>query len=269
MKRIIFTLGIALPFSLQAAAQGGSTARRQYGCDSVLLSQSRSGDCIVSRYRVKDSGGKRAAFPVYYAINLSDIADAYSGNSARLSDMGSFAGSSDSLVRISSVSVAGYASPDGRAKSNAALAARRADALKRYVENNYRPACGVAVASRVMTWQECIPFVENSSISERGEVLRILGSGYAEAEKERRLRRMPAAWEYLKTEVLPRMRYAEASFGYTQDRIVDRRSAVGRPRHTERRQPAAAAVIADEESGIIIDLQPDDECCDDRGVGRR
>ena len=54
MKRIIFTLGIALLFTLQAAAQCGKTAPKQCGCDTVLVSQTRNGDYIVSKYLVKD-----------------------------------------------------------------------------------------------------------------------------------------------------------------------------------------------------------------------
>lgn len=77
VKRIIFTLGIALLFTLQAAAQCGKTAPKQCGCDTVLLSQTRNGDYIVSKYLVKDKTGKDASFSVYYAINLSNIAKSF------------------------------------------------------------------------------------------------------------------------------------------------------------------------------------------------
>ena len=269
MKRIIFTLGIALLVSLQAAAQCGMTAQKQCGCDTVLLSQTRNGNYIVSKYLVKDKNGKDASFSVYYAINLSDIANTFSDNSTQLSDMSYFIGrSSDSLMRISSASVVGYASPDGNPKFNAALAARRANALKLYVENNYRPTYGVTVTSKALTWKDCMTAVENSSIDNRGEVLRILSSGYSDAEKERRLRQMPEAWEYLKTNILPKMRYATATFDYKKDVVIDRTVAVEPPKPaepvvTEQPQPVVL-VIEDEETGIIIDTRPEDDCYDRR-----
>lgn len=275
MKRIIFTLGIALLFTLQAAAQCSKTAQKPCGCDTVLLSQAREGDYIVSKYLVKDKNGKDASFSVYYAINLSNVANTFSDNSTQLSDMGHFIGrSSDSLMHISSAAVAGYASPDGNPKSNAALAARRAAALKQYVETNYRPAYGVTVASKALTWRDCIPAVENSSISNRGEVLRILSSGYSEAEKEHHLRQMPEAWDYLKTNILPKMRYATATFDYKKDVVIDRKVAVQPPKPAEpvvaeQPQPQPVIlVIEDEEAGIIIDTRPEDDCYN-RGGGRR
>lgn len=276
MKRIIFTLGIALLFSLHAAAQCNKTARKQCGCDTVLLSQTRNGNYIVSKYLVKDKTGKDASFSVYYAINLSDIANTFSDNSAQLSDMSYFIGrSSDSLMRISSASVAGYASPDGNPKSNAALAARRAAALKRYVENNYHPTYGVSVASKALTWRDCMTAVENSPISSRGEVLRILSSGYSEAEKERRLRQMPEAWEYLKAEILPKMRYATATFDYKKDVLIDRTVAIQQPKPVEPavseqpQQPQQPVmIIEEEETGIVIDMRPEDDCYDRRNRHR-
>lgn len=276
MKRIIFTLGVALLFSLQAAAQCDKTSRNQCGCDTVLLSQTRNGDYIVSKYLVKDKNGKDASFTVYYAINLSDIANTFSDNSTQLSDMSYFIGrSSDSLMRISSASVAGYSSPDGNPKFNAALAARRAAALKRYVENHYRPTYGVTVTSKALTWKDCMTAVENSSIANRGEVLRILNSGYAEAEKERRLRQMPETWEYLKTRILPKMRYATATFDYRKDIVIDRTVAVQPPKLTEpavteqpQTQPQPVMIIEEEETGIIIDMRPEDDCYDRRSRRR-
>lgn len=276
MKRIIFTLGIALLFTLQAAAQCGKTAPKQCGCDTVLLSQTRNGDYIVSKYLVKDKTGKDASFSVYYAINLSNIAKTFSDNSAQLSDMSCFIGSSsDSLMHISSAFVAGYSSPDGNPKFNAALAAKRAAALKQYVETNYRPAYGVTVTSKALIWKDCVPAVENSSISDRGEVLRILSSGYSEAEKERHLRQMPEAWEYLKTEVLPKMRYATATFDYKKDVVIDRTVAVQPPKPaepvvTEQPQPKLQPVmiIEEEETGIVIDVRPEDDCYDRRSRRR-
>ena len=80
-----------------------------------MLSQSRDGDYVVSRYLVKHNSGMSADFMVYYPMNVSKMTPAFSGNAAQLSSLKTFMGTlaADSMMHVKSVTVTGYSSPDG------------------------------------------------------------------------------------------------------------------------------------------------------------
>ena len=100
--------------------------------------------------------------------------------------------------------------------------------------------------------------VEKSNIPQKSQVLAILKSAsHTEHQKEMALRKMPDAWSYLATNILPQMRYADIEFNYGVDEFVTRTTTVAQTEPAKSAQTSQATsqtapIVVDEEMGIII-----------------
>lgn len=69
---------------------------------------------------------------------------------------------------------------------------------------------------------------------------------------------MPAAWSYLKKNVLPKLRRVELTIGYGAGNIVEQRTMIPKPKPAPQPQPAQPAepyVVVDEQvNGIIVEM---------------
>lgn len=116
MKTLISTLALSLSLCVLPSVHAQTKSSVQApAADTVMLSQSRDGDYVVSRYLVKHNSGMSADFMVYYPMNVSKMTPAFSGNAAQLSSLKTFMGTlaADSMMHVKSVTVTGYSSPDG------------------------------------------------------------------------------------------------------------------------------------------------------------
>lgn len=223
--------------SMQASAQDNKTTDKCMAGDAVLLSQSRVGNNMVSRYLVKEKCEK--SFSVWFTMSSSTVEPGLGGNAAQMTGLDDFmAQLRDTSMHVTSISVMGYSSPDGNEADNITLAAKRAAAVKAYIVSKYKPSLNVNVASRAYVWKDCIPAVQSSAIGNKGDVLKILNGNWTEMQKEQSLMKLPDAWSYLKTNILPKMRCAVVSISYTADKIVEKSAAIPQPK------PAPAATPA-------------------------
>ncbi|MBQ7856063.1 MAG: OmpA family protein [Alistipes sp.] len=251
---------------LPIAAQNSSTA--DLGKDAVLLSQTSDGKVVTSTYKVKGEVPQQTKFTMHFAINSATLSPTFADNAAQEAALKAFAPKlKDTMLHLQSVAVAGYASPDGNESANKALAGKRAATVKGYLANQW-PSLNVTHSAHACTWKDAMSAVEQSSVPEKGEVLRILAMNVTEAQKEMHLRKLPAAWKYLKTNILPMMRRAEVTFTYLMDSIVEKKSTVTpppapapaqvqptpTPAPTPAPAPVPVAVVEEEETGIIIDM---------------
>lgn len=252
MKRILTTM-LALGITAAVSAQSN-----QAPANAVLVSQTRNGNVVTSRYKIPHNDGKHAEFDLHYAVNRSNIVPSYSDNTQQIADLKDFmAQTKDTTMHISAIHVVGYASPDGNAKQNDTLASKRAQSLYHYAVNTYHPEQKIDTDHKTFKWSDCVAAVEKSSIPQKEKVLSILQSTkHTEAQKEQALRSLPDAWRYLATNILPQMRYADIEFDYGVDEFVTRTTVVAatepaKPVQTSQPQQPEE-VIVDEEMGIII-----------------
>ena len=269
MKKILLSV-LALGATSMAYAQGN-----QAPANGVLVSQTRSGDVITTRYKIPHNDGRNAEFDLHYTINKCNIVPAYSNNNQQISDLKEFMEQSkDSTMHISAIHIVGYASPDGNATQNDTLASKRAQSLYHYAVNTYHPAQKIDTSHKTFRWSDCVAEVEKSNIPQKTMVLAVLNStNHTEPQKEAALRKMPESWRYLATNILPKMRYADIEFDYGVDEFVTRTSIVPK---TEPAKPVQTSqpttqqpevVVVDEEMGIIVATPRHDY--DDDGDNKR
>ncbi len=250
MKKILFTI-LALGATAAVSAQSGQAP----AANAILVSQTRNGNVVTSRYKIPHNDGRSAEFDVHYAVNRATIVPSYSDNTQQIADLKDFmAQSCDSTMHISKIHIVGYASPDGNVKQNDTLASKRAQSLYHYAVNTYHPTQKIETSHKTFHWSDCVAAVEKSAIPHKDQVLAILKSTtHTEAQKEAALRKMPDAWRYMATKILPQMRYADIEFDYGVDEFVTRTTTVAqtepaKPVQTSQPEP----IVVDEEMGVII-----------------
>ena len=246
-------------------AAAGATAQTKSAvpapaADTVLLSETADGDYIVRRFTVKSRGD--ADYSIRYQINLATLNAALNGNPQELDGLNAFVDNlvKDTLRQVCAVTITGYSSPDGPLKFNEALAAKRAGDFKAYVDRKYEVSkkYKVTVNSVAEDWETCRALVAQSSMPDRQSVLNVIDGKQSSDQKELALKKMPAAWSYLKKNVLPKLRRVELTIGYGAGNIVEQRTMIPKPKPVPQPQPAQPAepyVVVDEQvNGIIVEM---------------
>ncbi len=169
---------------------------------------------------------------VNYAINQADIRS----NELKAEDITLLmdyliASSSDSSRVAKGVVVSSYASPDGEFDFNEKLAGKRgvtADKLIRKPFNFYEPSKAEGFFSSLTTaedWEGFKTEVENSSIQDKDLILRVLSMYSDPVVREKEIKNMSAAYEALKTDILPKLRRSKMTvnvdvYGRTDEQIL-------------------------------------------------
>ena len=258
MKKFLLTV-LALGTTAAVVAQSNQAP----AANAILVSQTQQGNVVTSRYKIPHNDGRNAEFDFHYAVNKSNIVPSYSDNPRQMAELKDFmVQCCDSTMHVSAIHIVGYASPDGNTTQNDTLASKRAQSLYHYAVNTYHPAQKIATSHKALHWKDCVPMVEKSNIPQKSQVLAVLKSvSHTEHEKEMALRKMPDAWKYLATNILPQMRYADIEFNYGVDEFVTRTTTVAQ---TEPAKPVQTSqstsqttsqpkpIVVDEEMGIII-----------------
>ena len=123
----------------------------------------------------------------------------------------------DEDMRITSITIKGYASPEGSLESNRRLAQGRTEALRRYVEQSAHIAPGVISASyEAENWEGLRRYVELSTLPHRQDILEIIDSGGDPDERERQIKTLYADdYATLLAECYPALRRTDYKVDYT------------------------------------------------------
>lgn len=122
----------------------------------------------------------------------------------------------DPDVKITSIVLHGYASPDGNYQHNAELARNRIRALYLYLRGLYNLPDGLyRNETTPEDWQGAIAQARECSLSQKQQVLAIMESEMDPDQKEAQLRlKTPADYRYLLDNVFPGLRRTEYTVNY-------------------------------------------------------
>ena len=229
--------------------------------DTTLLSEWVDGAYLVRRYRVV--GREPAHYTLKYAVSADKLNTLLAGNEAEIEALDKMMADirQDSTMRVQSIDITGFASPDGNATKNEALALDRAQRFRKMLESRYGQMADYVV--RVMAeserWDNCNMAVLNSPIEDKQRVLSIIDSPATEASKEQQLKLLPQVWSIFREQILPPMRRVEMVVNYNKDMVVEVRTLIDKPqpqprRFEQRKGCQCGGVVVDQSIGIIIDL---------------
>lgn len=204
------------------------------GCDQTLVADNnltdagqwlepvRTAEPVKSKqlktYHV--TGVARLAFP----INNAEIHADMGNNRQELAAIDKTISqvSNDTTMKITSILIHGYASPDGSYANNERLAKVRAVALTDYLANVYHIDRNIiTTTSTAEDWQGVSDYVEKNDIPQKTTVLGILDSNLTPDEKERTIAaKAGEAHRFLIKKIYPVLRRTEYTVYYVYKKEV-------------------------------------------------
>jgi len=150
---------------------------------------------------------------IYYQINKADIqSKELKAEDIVLLQEYIKSVSADSTFKLKGVSTSSYASPDGSMKINEPLSVKRGTTADKFIKKEFTKVEAAKAAgffdskTTPEDWDGFKTEVEKSTIQDKDLILRVL-SMYADPEvREKEIKNMSAAFEALKTDILPKLR---------------------------------------------------------------
>ena len=153
-----------------------------------------------------------------FPVNRTELYEDYRRNPAELKKIRSTIDTirGDSDTRILSVSIKGYASPEGSYAGNARLAQGRTETLRQYVQGLYAfPDTLLITAYEPEDWAGFERYVESSGLENRAGILEIIRSDLAPDDKDSRIKiSYPKDYAFLLKEVYPGLRHSDYAVTY-------------------------------------------------------
>lgn len=172
----------------------------------------------------KNRSLKGSAF-IDYPVNNTVIYPDYHSNAVELAKITATIDSvkNDNDVRITSVYIKGFASPEGSYANNARLAKGRTEALSNYVFSLYSfPQSVLTTDYEPENWDGLKDYVEKSDLQNREGILSIIASVDEPDNKEQKLRTAyPDDYSMLFTQCFPLLRRSEYKVEYVVRSFTD------------------------------------------------
>ena len=167
--------------------------------------------------RPKINAVKGSAY-IDFPVNRTELYAEYRRNPEELMKIRATIDSikNDADIRILSVSIKGYASPEGSYANNARLAKGRTETLRQYVQELYDfPDTLLTTAYEPEDWAGLEHFVEDSKLKNRTNILEIIRSHREPDAKEWKIKASyPTDYAFLLKEVYPGLRHSDYSVMY-------------------------------------------------------
>lgn len=124
----------------------------------------------------------------------------------------------DSTTIITSITIHGYASPEGSYQNNARLAKGRSEALRKYLRELYYLSDTIfTVESTPEDWEGLRRYVTGSDVADKEIILDIIESSLAPDSKDKKLKQLNGGkpYAFLLKEVYPALRHSDYTVHYT------------------------------------------------------
>ncbi len=160
-----------------------------------------------------------------FPVNKTELYEDYRRNPAELAKIRATIDAirNDADTRILSVTIKGYASPEGSYTNNERLAKGRTETLRRYVQGIYAfPDTLLATDCEPEDWAGLERYVQGSQLQHREAILDIIRGGLAPDAKEWKIKSSyPKDYAFLLKEVYPGLRHSDYAVKYEVRAYVD------------------------------------------------
>lgn len=227
----ILSIAMAVASVSAVSAHNGANQADQPQYDTVVLATYQEDDYLVKRYLVNLPNDRMSDYSVRYSINVTHLQPDLDENSEALTALSRFIEQTmaDTVARISSVAITGYASPDGPYALNERLSTQRAQDFKHYVDSKFdlSPRYEVTTRGVAEDWENCRAMIESSTtIPHKDSVMRIINSTASNNTKELQLKKMTDVWNFMRANILPPLRRVDIEIHYAQGTIVEERTLI-------------------------------------------
>lgn len=153
-----------------------------------------------------------------FPVNLITIFPDYRRNSVELAKIIATIDSvrNDKDITVKSLSIKGFASPEGPYDNNVRLAKGRTEALKNYVQQLYSFPYGfIQTSYEPEDWEGLREYVINSTLPSRYQIMQIIDSNLAPDPKNTKIQTdFPSEYEFLLQTVYPGLRHSDYKIEY-------------------------------------------------------
>ena len=170
----------------------------------------------VEEVKTRTINGK--AF-IDFPVNITEIRPAYRKNPIELAKINATIDSVklDKDITIDSLTIKGFASPEGSYSNNIKLACGRTAALKQYVQRLHKfDSTIISTSYEPEDWEGLRRFVEGSGLEHRTEILALIDSDLEPDAKDAKIKKTyPSEYAFLLSEVYPALRHSDYTVKYT------------------------------------------------------
>ena len=224
---------VAVPYAEWMNGSQLVLTRRDYGCRTALVDHQRG---PLAEYKsvsyspefhyvrpvaeaLKTYSLSGRAF-IDFPVNRTELYPDYRGNRAELAKIIATIDSvrNDSDITVTSLTIKGFASPEGKYENNIRLAQGRTETLKRYVEQLYSFAPGFIKSDyEPEDWEGLREYVAGSVLPNRSGLLGIIDDTSLDPDTRdlRMKQRYPDDYRVLLEQVYPGLRHSDYSISYT------------------------------------------------------
>ena len=205
--------------------------RRDYGCCQNLLAEQNQplGSFGIPTFtpafayaqpevETRKARSLEGSAFVDFVVDKTDIRPSYRNNTVELGKIRATIDSvrNDSDIKITSLSIKGFASPEGRYSHNADLAKGRTAALKEYVRNLYSFSDDfIKTSYEPEDWEGLRKAVVDMNIENKDGILEIIDSNLEPDAKDAKIKsKYPTQYSYLLKNVYPALRHSDYKVEY-------------------------------------------------------
>lgn len=129
----------------------------------------------------------------------------------------------DKDITVTSLHIAGTASPEGPYDNNVYLAKNRTAALKDYVQNLYKfPEGFITTSYEPVDWKGLREWLENSNLENKDKILAIVNSDIEPYARNSKIKKdFPTQYQFLLKQVYPSLRHSDYVIDFTIRQFTD------------------------------------------------
>lgn len=167
------------------------------------------------------SGRAYVDFPVNKIVIYPDYRSNYKELGKIIATIDSVKNDPD--ITVTSIHIAGTASPEGSYDNNVYLAKNRTKALKEYVQNLYQfPEGFITTSYEPVDWTGLREWLESNNIENREGILSIVNSDIEPYARNSKIKTTyPAQYQWLLTNVYPALRHSDYRIEYSIRQFTD------------------------------------------------